>query len=192
MSGNILDCSFQLSLQWINFFFCFGPKKWNRRSAEKDTSTERLSICHLKILLMKVKMNIKVSPHVCVDGLCEGPVPVIDHAVDLWLDQQLSPLTGLQLGEGKSALLHLFQSVLIKMITFRSTLKLDCRYLDDMFLAGLVLGGPVHRPPSQINCELGLRLVAAKLLKSKKQSESPCLTQRLFDKDLSLGRHSWI
>lgn len=42
----------------------------------------------------------------CVDGLREGPVPVVDDAVDLGLDQQLRPLTGLQLREKKSALLY--------------------------------------------------------------------------------------
>lgn len=49
---------------------------------------------------VKVKVNIETSPHMGVDGLCEGPVPVIDHAVDLWLDEQLCPLTSLQLGGG--------------------------------------------------------------------------------------------
>lgn len=33
----------------------------------------------------------------CVDGLGEGSVPVADDAVDLRLDQQLRPLSSLQL-----------------------------------------------------------------------------------------------
>lgn len=41
-------------------------------------------------------------PHVCVDGLSKGSVPVVDHTVDLRLDQQLCPLTGLQLRKNKS------------------------------------------------------------------------------------------
>lgn len=60
-----------------------------------------------------------MSPYVCVDGLCERPVPVIDHTVDLWLDQQLCPLTSLQLRKEKSALLNIFQSVLIKMTVLK-------------------------------------------------------------------------
>ena len=126
-----------------------------------------------------------MSPHMCVDGLREGPVPVVDHAVDLWLDQQLCPLTGLQLGEEKSALLNLLRfSDDFKMIRDHSkgwsTVKLNHRYLDDVFLAGLVLGGPIHRPPSQINRELGLGLVAAKLLKSRKRYESMSDTEVIW------------
>lgn len=102
-----------------------------------------------------------MSPHVCVDGLCEGPVPVIDHAVDLRLDQQLCPLTSLQLGEEKSTLFHISNPRGDRKS--RRTVKPDGRYLNDMFLAGLVLGGPLHRPPSQVHSELRLRLVAAKL-----------------------------
>lgn len=80
-------------------------------------------------------------------------------------------------GEEKSAALKRFKRRL------RCTVKLDStsacvRYLDDVFLARLVLGSPLHRPPSQIDSELRLRLVAAKLLESRKRYEGPCLTQR--------------
>lgn len=44
-------------------------------------------------------------------------------------------------------------------------------YLDDVLLARLVLGGPIHCPPSQINGELWLRLVAPKLLETTKTYE---------------------
>lgn len=43
----------------------------------------------------------QISTHMCADGLCQSPVPVIDNAVDLRLDQQLCALTGLQLREGQ-------------------------------------------------------------------------------------------
>lgn len=39
-------------------------------------------------------------------------------------------------------------------------------YLNNMFLAGLLLGGPLHWAASQIHGKLRLRLVTAKLLKS--------------------------
>ena len=60
------------------------------------------------------------------------------------------------------------------------------QYLDDVFLARLVLRGPVHRPPPQIHSELRLGLVAPKLLESMKQNYSPCLTQRRYNRDTSL------
>lgn len=49
------------------------------------------------------------------------------------------------------------------------------QYLNDVLLARLVLGGPLHRPPSQIDSELRLRLVAAKLLEQRKQLENSCI-----------------
>ena len=39
------------------------------------------------------------STHMCTDGVCQDSVPVVDDAVDLWLDQQLCPLMGLQLND---------------------------------------------------------------------------------------------
>lgn len=39
--------------------------------------------------------------HVCVDGLSQGTVPVVDDTVDLRLDEQLSALPGFQLQEEK-------------------------------------------------------------------------------------------
>lgn len=85
---------------------------------------------HIKILLMevnmKVKMTAKTSPHMCVDGLCKGPVPVIDHAVDLWLDQQLCPLTSLQLPKEKSNLLNILcfdRNDYLKMSTAKADLQ---------------------------------------------------------------------
>lgn len=42
-------------------------------------------------------------------------------------------------------------------------------HLNDVLLAGLVLRSPFHWSPSQVHCELRLRLVAAKLLETNKK-----------------------
>ncbi len=54
----------------------------------------------------------------CVDGLSEGPVPIVDDTVDLWLNQQLCPLTSLQLRERRTAL-HFTKTTTLKRIKCR-------------------------------------------------------------------------
>lgn len=51
--------------------------------------------------MFDVSITLQTSTHMCADGLCQGPVPVIDNTVDLRLDQQLCALTGFHLREGE-------------------------------------------------------------------------------------------
>lgn len=93
--------------------------------------------------------------HVRADGFREGSVPIVDHAVNLGLDQQLCPLTSLEL--------RITETFTIEPPSGQERPS-PSWHLNHVFLAGLVLRCPFHRSPSQLHCELRLRLVAAKLL----------------------------
>lgn len=92
--------------------------------------------------------DTKIKTHMCVDGLCESPVPIVDDAVDLWLDQQLRPLTSLQLREEKSTS-PFTKKHHVKMYTGWSTVKPDSSSNTSMtcFLLDLSLEAHSTDPP---------------------------------------------
>lgn len=101
------------------------------------------------------------GPHVDGDGVLQRSVPLFDGGLVVRLDEQLRALTGLKLQPAET-----HWSTLLTFQTDTETARAGPDhhpYLDDMLLAGLVLGGPLHRAALQVHGELRLGLAASKL-----------------------------
>lgn len=121
------------------------PPRWPHRTPRPGEHTQNIILSIISSEACDQVLTSRLSPHVCVDGLGEGSVPIVDDAVDLRLDQKLRPLTSLQLREEREANGHIerYQRDSCSPAK-RDSGSTVASYLDDVLLARLVLGGPVH------------------------------------------------
>lgn len=110
------------------------------------------------------------SPHMDSHCILQYAEPLFDHGLVIRLDEQLCALTGLQL---QAAETHWSDRDKQRGGDTANTSS----HLDDVLLAGLVLGRPVHRAALQVHGELGLGLTASKLWMTEEGGEHvnlPC------------------
>lgn len=128
------------------------PPRWPRRTPRPETHTQTPE--------NRVPAGASADPervsftHVGADGVLQRPEPLGHHAVVLRLDEELGALPGLQLHQEPPGSETALQA---------SATRPSGTHLDDVLLAGLVLGRPLHKAPPQVHGELGFGLAASEL-----------------------------